>query len=179
MVFGSLSRGQGMIMATDMSVHFDFLDKFQKKFSKPPEESDLDFDEADQNFAMAMLLHCAGISNPAKPRDSYLDWTDRVLAEFYHQGDLEASNGLQVSTFYDRSKPSVGKMQTGFIGFIVRPIFAAWCEFVPALKPICMPLLEANAEIWKAEPPPIPAEQVYVSADVADWDWERGGWKAK
>ena len=30
-----------------------------------------------------MLLHTADISNPAKPRAAYLNWTDRVLAEFY------------------------------------------------------------------------------------------------
>ena len=36
-----------------------------------------------QLFLTAMLLHTADISNPAKPRGTYLNWTDRVLAEFY------------------------------------------------------------------------------------------------
>ena len=138
-----------------------------------------DYTVEDQNFAMAMLLHCADISNPAKPTPAYCDWTDRVLAEFYHQGDREAAAGLPISPLFDRAKPSVAKMQTGFLQFIVRPIFTAWCDFVPALRPMTMPHLDANQAIWKAETPFIPPEQVFVSADKTDWDWERGCWKGK
>ena len=165
-----------MILATDMSVHFDYLDKFQKRFAAPlSEETTLSEDE--QNFAMAMLLHCADISNPAKPQAAYFDWTDRVLAEFYHQGDLEKEHGLAISTFYDRTKPAVGKMQAGFIQFIVRPIFGAWCDFVPALKDLCMHHIEAHAVLWKADEPPIPAEQLYVAGGKADWDWKAAKWR--
>ena len=169
----------GMILATDMSVHFDYLDRFQKKFHTESALDEMRLEKSwadDQSFAMAMLLHCADISNPAKPRDTYLNWTDRVLGEFYHQGDLEAKASLAISTFYDRSKPSVGKMQAGFIQFIVRPIFTAWCEFVPELKGQCMHHIEANAAIWKATTPFIPPEQIYVHGDKVDWDWERGRW---
>ena len=108
---------------------------------------------------------------------AYLDWTDRVLAEFYHQGDKEAANGLPVSTFYDRAKPSVSKMQTGFIGYIVKPIFSAWCDFVPELKDMCLPQLEANAELWKGDSALVPPEQSFVHADRADWDWQQGRWR--
>ena len=104
-------------------------------------------------------------------------WTDRVLAEFYHQGDAEKKAGLAVSMFFDREKPSVGKMQTGFINFIVKPIFTAWGEFVPQLKEMCMPHLEANLQLWKGETPHIPLEQGYVHATKVDWDWEAGRWK--
>ena len=170
-----------MIMATDMSVHFDYLDKFIKRFpprepgAEPGPPADVSVD--DQNFAMAMLLHCADISNPAKPQAAYTEWTDRVLAEFYHQGDKEAANGLPVSTFYDRAKPSVSKMQTGFIGYIVKPIFSAWCDFVPELKDMCLPQLEANAELWKGDSALVPPEQSFVHADRADWDWQQGRWR--
>ena len=42
----------------------------------------------------------------------------------HHQGEKEVEAGLPMSTFYDRANPSVAKMQTGFIGFIVKPIFS-------------------------------------------------------
>jgi len=167
-------------MATDMSVHFEYLDRFQKRFCTKAEEGSEPpppLTEDDQNFAMAMLLHCADISNPAKPRASYLDWTDRVLAEFYNQGDKELDCGLPISTFYDRSKPSVAKMQIGFMQFIVKPIFSAWCDAVPELRDMTMPHLEANQDLWKGDTPFIPPEQLYVSSHRTDWDWESGGWR--
>ena len=206
-VFGKLDRKAAasvrkaiitMIMATDMSVHFDYLDRFQKRFPAPLSGSEGEgegegegcgnggggaasgkepLSEDDQNFAVAMLLHCSDISNPAKPFAAYADWTDRVLAEFYHQGVAEGAAGLNVSPFFDRAKPGVGKMQTGFINFIVRPIFTAWTDFVPSLAPICLPHLDANAKVWTADTPYIPPEQPFVSAAKTDWDWEKGEWR--
>ena len=99
-----------------------------------------------------------------------------MLAEFYHQGDAEKKAGLAVSMFFDREKPSVGKMQTGFINFIVKPIFTAWCDYVPVLRDVCMPHLEANHALWTAAEPYLPAEQIYVDASKSDWDWDRGRW---
>ena len=63
--------------------------------------------DVDHIFLCKMMLHAADISNPAKPLPAYIDWTDRVLAEFYHQGDEERKASLPVSTFYDRSAPNV------------------------------------------------------------------------
>jgi len=169
-----------MILATDMSVHFDFLDRFNKRFATcTEEEQKKPLTDEEQTFALAMLVHCADISNPAKPKDTYLDWTDRVLAEFYNQGAKEASNGLPVSTFYEKANPSVGKMQTGFIKFIVRPIFTAWCEFVPQLKDMTMPHIEANAALWTPEEPLIPPDQPFTIANKVDWDWESGCWRTQ
>jgi hypothetical protein len=166
-----------MIMATDMGVHFDYLDRFQRLFSASPAEGEkLTLTEEERHFAMAMLLHCADISNPAKPREAYFDWTDRVLAEFYNQGDREQKAGLAVSTFYDRTKPGIAKMQTGFIQFIVSPIFTAWCTFVPTLQPLCMHHIEANAALWKGDSPPVQPEQIFVSPTKTDWDWKKGCW---
>ena len=175
----------GMIMATDMSVHFDYLDKFIKRF--PPANAvaeddceplpSTDYTVEDQNFAMAMLLHCADISNPAKPTAAYTDWTDRVLAEFYGQGDKEKAAGIPISPLFDRTQPSISKMQTGFMQFIVRPIFSAWCDFVPALQKITVPHLDANQALWKAETPYVPPDQPFVHAEKTDWDWDRGCWK--
>lgn len=168
-----------MILATDMSVHFEFLDKFQKRFGEPLRQDAPPLSEDEQNFACSLLLHCADISNPAKAKDTYFDWTDRVLAEFYHQGDLEKANDLAVSTFFDRDKPDVAKMQSGFIQFIVRPMFTAWTAFVPdlAVKTKCMVHIETHAALWKAETQPIAPGSVFVHGGKEDWDWVKGRWK--
>eukprot|EP00966_Prymnesium_polylepis_P311094 7187424-Prymnesium_polylepis.3 len=82
------------VLATDMMVHFEYLARFQAKYIDDnvlPEKDD------EKSFLMSMLCHAADISNPAKPRRLYLEWTDRVLAEFYHVGDLEREQGMEVS----------------------------------------------------------------------------------
>ena len=65
----------------------------------------------DQLFLTAVLLHAADISNPAKPRGQYLNWTDRVLAEFYSVGDIERDKDMDISMFCDRYQPKVAKCQ--------------------------------------------------------------------
>jgi hypothetical protein len=73
----------------------------------------------------------ADVSNPAKPLPIYLHWTEKILEEFYDQGDEEKRLGLPVTSMpqCDRSKPSVPAGQKGFIAFVVRPIFSALAEF--------------------------------------------------
>ena len=55
------------------------------------------------------------------------------------------------ATRWCRSQPKVQKCQNGFITFIVKPMFAAWCEYVPSLHGMIMPLLEGNLSIWGAD----------------------------
>lgn len=41
---------------------------------------------ADQrNLALRMCVHCADIANPAKPLPLALQWTERVVTEFFNQ----------------------------------------------------------------------------------------------
>ena len=130
-----------------------------------------------------MMLHAADISNPAKPRLHYFEWTDRVLAEFYAQGDKERALGDEgpgISTFFDREKPNVIKCQSGFIGFIVRPLFEFWSEYVPSLKPHCMPHVEANQALWGADAAPTEwyyaADRLYIDDRIRDWDGASADW---
>uniref|UniRef100_A0A7S3ADM9 Phosphodiesterase n=1 Tax=Haptolina ericina TaxID=156174 RepID=A0A7S3ADM9_9EUKA len=169
------------ILATDMAVHFDFLSRFQSSIVAV--ERDLSaspYTADEQNFIISMLCHAADISNPAKNRSIYLDWTDRVLAEFYHVGDLEKEQGFpSISMFCDRSQPKVQKCQNGFITFIVKPMFAAWCEYVPSLHGMIMPLLEGNLSIWGADACKVPETQLFVDAAKAGWDYETARWSLK
>lgn len=77
-----------------------------------------------QQLVMLLALHAADVSNPAKPWDLYIRWTDRVIAEFYDQGDKEEQAGLPVTPIFNRHKPiPLPKFQLGFINAIVLPLY--------------------------------------------------------
>ena len=57
------------------------------------------------------LVHCADLSNPAKPLALYRQWNDRIMQEFFRQGDLERQQGLEISPMCDRHTATVEKTQ--------------------------------------------------------------------
>lgn len=61
---------------------------------------------------------------PSKPWEYYLNWTERLITEFYVQGDRERDMGFTVTPMLDRSKPTpLPKFQAGFINAIVMPLY--------------------------------------------------------
>ena len=58
-------------------------------------------------------------------------WTDRVIEEFYAQGDDEKTRGLPVATAMDRDKSSPNVEQTGFIKYLVVPLYQTLAKLVP------------------------------------------------
>lgn len=69
------------------------------------------------------MLHCSDLSNPTKPLNIYQKWTDRVMNEFFQQGDRELSEGLEVSPMCDRHNASIEKSQV-CMNIIVRQIYS-------------------------------------------------------
>jgi len=57
------------------------------------------------------MIHCADLSNPTKPLDLYRQWTDRIMQEFFAQGDTERKLGLDISPMCDRHTATVEKSQ--------------------------------------------------------------------
>ena len=57
------------------------------------------------------MVHCADLSNPAKPLVIYRQWVQRIAEEFYRQGDLERQLGLTISPMCDRKSTNVEKSQ--------------------------------------------------------------------
>lgn len=89
-----------------------------------------DFDSSNRNSVILLLqclLKCADVSNPAKPLPIYRLWTDRVMEEFYQQGDNERQLDLPISPFMDRLKPSKAKCQVGFIDFLTKVRIINFC----------------------------------------------------
>lgn len=60
------------------------------------------------------MIHCADLSNTAKPFPLYKHWTYLVIEEFFCQGDKEKELGIEVSAMCDRESVVVDKAQVGF-----------------------------------------------------------------
>lgn len=57
------------------------------------------------------MVHCADLSNTAKPLDIYTKWMHRLMEEFFLQGDRERAAGLDISPMCDRETATVEKSQ--------------------------------------------------------------------
>ena len=57
------------------------------------------------------MVHCSDLSTPTKPLTLYREWTDRVMNEFFEQGDIERKLGMDISPMCDRHTASVEKTQ--------------------------------------------------------------------
>lgn len=84
----------------------------------------------DKSRALSFILHAADISHPAKRWDVHRQWTDRLVEEFFRQGDREKELGLTVSPLCDRNNTAVPDSQVGFINFIVSPTMQLVAEMV-------------------------------------------------
>ena len=132
------------ILATDMANHQKVIGAIKNKtevysikqgknFTKMFNETDVNklFDA--QQEVLNMLIHTADISNPAKPSAISQQWTDRVYAEYFRQGDLEKSMGIPVSVLCDRLTTNVNKAMIGFINFVVMPTIDILYNIVPEI----------------------------------------------
>jgi len=61
------------------------------------------------------LVHCADLSNPTKPLEIYRKWVDRIMEEFFQQGDKERLHSLDISPMCDRHSATVEKTQVNII----------------------------------------------------------------
>merc|ERR1719386_7666 len=60
---------------------------------------------------MPMLLHAADVSNPIKPLAVYMQHANKVMEEFFQQGDIERFSNLEVSPLCDRGSTSIAQSQ--------------------------------------------------------------------
>lgn len=60
------------------------------------------------------MVHCADLSNPTKPLELYRQWTDRIMVEFFTQGDRERDKGMEISPMCDKQNASIEKNQVQY-----------------------------------------------------------------
>ncbi|XP_022111767.1 calcium/calmodulin-dependent 3',5'-cyclic nucleotide phosphodiesterase 1A-like isoform X3 [Acanthaster planci] len=113
-----------MVLATDMSYHFQQLKQVKSMISVA------DSSTLDKPKAMALALHCADISHPAKDWTLHHKWTTLLMHEFFRQGDREKELGVAFSPLCDRKSTMIAESQIGFIDFIVEPSLIVCCDMI-------------------------------------------------
>uniref|UniRef100_A0A2K6KER3 Phosphodiesterase n=2 Tax=Rhinopithecus bieti TaxID=61621 RepID=A0A2K6KER3_RHIBE len=150
-----------MVLATDMSKHMNLLAdlKTMVETKKVTSLGVLLLDNySDRIQVLQNLVHCADLSNPTKPLPLYRQWTDRIMAEFFHQGDRERESGLDISPMCDKHTASVEKSQVGFIDYIAHPLWETWADLVHPDAQDLLDTLEDNREWYQSKIPRSPSD---------------------
>merc|ERR1719445_2383870 len=113
------------VLATDMSqhsLHSETLEQLVEDYKDIELAEDLVDEEgkfADQFLPIA--LHTADLGNLCKQISFYTQWVDRLMNEFFKQGDKERALGIEpISFLCDRFKVNIHSGQVGFINFVIR-----------------------------------------------------------
>uniref|UniRef100_A0A8I3PXP7 Phosphodiesterase n=1 Tax=Canis lupus familiaris TaxID=9615 RepID=A0A8I3PXP7_CANLF len=174
-IFQNLSKRQrqslrkmviDMVLATDMSKHMTLLAdlKTMVETKKVTSSGVLLLDNySDRIQVLRNMVHCADLSNPTKPLELYRQWTDRIMAEFFQQGDRERERGMEISPMCDKHTASVEKSQVGFIDYIVHPLWETWADLVHPDAQEILDTLEDNRDWYysaiRQSPSPPPEEE--------------------
>eukprot|EP00727_Mastigamoeba_balamuthi_P010157 m51a1_g5764 putative 3 -cyclic-nucleotide phosphodiesterase (855) ;mRNA; f:1228866-1232219 len=134
-----------MILATDMSRHLEITSQFNTRTSSGELQSS---SKADRLLIMQMFLKMADVSNPTRPWEMSKRWAERVMEEFYSQGDRERAEGLKLSPFMDRTTTDTAKCQTAFIKFVVLPMAESLAHVNPGLSKTLVSFTTFNAKKW-------------------------------
>ena len=103
-----------MVLATDMSKHMSLLAdlKTMVEAKKVAGSGVLLLDNYNDRIQVLQnMVHCADLSNPTKPLELYRKWVERIMEEFFRQGDRERQAGLEISPMCDRFNATIEKSQ--------------------------------------------------------------------
>ncbi|KAM9610845.1 3',5'-cyclic-AMP phosphodiesterase 4A isoform 1-T1 [Morphnus guianensis] len=165
-IFQNLSKRQrqtlrkmviDMVLATDMSKHMSLLAdlKTMVETKKVTSSGVLLLDNyTDRIQVLRNMVHCADLSNPTKPLALYRQWTERIMEEFFRQGDRERERGMEISPMCDKHTASVEKSQVGFIDYIVHPLWETWADLVHPDAQEILETLEENRDWYHSRVPP-------------------------
>ena len=81
-----------MVLATDLSHHFEFISHFKSTITKFDRTNDVH-----RLMILKMALKCSDVGHAAKVQQLHIQWSHRVIEEFYRQGDKEREAGIPIS----------------------------------------------------------------------------------
>uniref|UniRef100_A0A671QS71 Phosphodiesterase n=1 Tax=Sinocyclocheilus anshuiensis TaxID=1608454 RepID=A0A671QS71_9TELE len=157
-----------IVLATDMSKHMNLLAdlKTMVETKKVTSSGVLLLDNySDRIQVLQNMVHCADLSNPTKPLQLYRQWTDRIMEEFFSQGDRERERGMEISPMCDKHNASVEKSQVGFIDYIVHPLWETWADLVHPDAQDILDTLEDNREWYQSTIPQSPSPVLDTSSE--------------
>jgi calcium/calmodulin-dependent 3',5'-cyclic nucleotide phosphodiesterase len=138
-----------LVLSTDMANHQSVTEEFSSTVRRLGPDLKA-WPASTRRCALRMLLHCADISNPARPLARCREWGRRVQEELFSQGDLEREMGLDVTRACDRSAATPAENQAAFIRFVMRPCITELAAIAPLFVAEVMPFVEASLSHWEA-----------------------------
>jgi cAMP-specific phosphodiesterase 4 len=105
---------------------------------------------SDPVLALCYVLHCADISNPARPWRLAREWGARVSEEFYKQGDRERALGVPVAALNDRdaaganAAATTAANQLAFARYVVEPTLEGLMTIAPGAVEVMLQRLREN-----------------------------------
>ncbi|XP_012230148.1 high affinity cAMP-specific and IBMX-insensitive 3',5'-cyclic phosphodiesterase 8 isoform X2 [Linepithema humile] len=147
-----------MILATEMTKHFEHLAKFMNVCSARIGDGQETYaDSLDMSVILQpenvilvkrMMIKCADVSNPTRPLKCCIEWAKRIAEEYFNQTDEEKRLKLPVvMPMFDRMTCSIPKSQIGFVDYIINDMIEAWDVFID--MPEIVGYMRQNYEKWK------------------------------
>lgn len=109
-----------LIIATDMKKHFETVSKFRSKIAG----DDWCLKQPACRVSLGkMIMKASDVGQAAVSWDLHMEWSMRVLAEFFDQGDEELALELPISPLCDRRNYDLCSSQKFFTDVLCRPLF--------------------------------------------------------
>jgi len=148
------------ILATDMSKHFEFVDRFSARISQTennPFQTDTKEDrerqkasKADRRMLLQAFIHMADLGHCCRPWAIHRYLVVGLEDEFFLQGDLERSMGIPCMPMMDRTKDKTAATQDFFLGKLVLPLLQPYTHFVSdEVKDFLIGNLTTNRDKWR------------------------------
>lgn len=137
-----------MVLATELTKHFEHVNKFISIVTKSHSNSAVLDQEAPhrsgrassgansketqdlKNLIKRVMIKVADVCNPVKKRDLCTEWARRISEEYFAQTDEEKELGLTPSLpLFDRNTCNLPKSQSSFIEWFLIDMCEAWHEF--------------------------------------------------
>jgi len=150
------------ILATDMCIHFELVDKLTARLSKAKEDKDATFitntkgnkerqqaSKADRRMLLQIFMHTADLGHTCRPWAVHKELVVDLEEEFFRQGDRERELGVPIMPMMDRSKDSAATGQSFFLEKLVRPLVEPFCFFLSSDLGGCLQgNLAENQQLW-------------------------------
>ncbi|ELW62837.1 High affinity cAMP-specific and IBMX-insensitive 3',5'-cyclic phosphodiesterase 8A [Tupaia chinensis] len=136
-----------MVLATEMTKHFEHVNKFVNSINKPLAALENETDEEkQQDLPVVMPVFDRNTCSIPKAQISFIDYF--ITDMFDAWDDEEKQQDLPVvMPVFDRNTCSIPKAQISFIDYFITDMFDAWDAFVDL--PDLMQHLDNNFKYWK------------------------------
>jgi len=138
-----------MVLATDNLRHNECVEKLTKLISSDEDVYTALTSQAETRLlVLETILHGADISHPTYDLSLHINWSSKVLEEFWAQGDLEKEVlGAASMPMFDRDKMDVPGAQVGFFKFIALGLWEPLCVLLPEMQ--CrLEQMRRNLDYW-------------------------------